>query len=72
MGLQRPRTEKRPDKLWERIGRPERKTATASVSIIKIDLQTDESGEKALSITWQKHSVPGSYVDHPRVFIAAQ
>ena len=34
----------------------------------QIDLQTGVSGEKALSITWQKHSVPGSYVDLPRVY----
>ena len=31
-------------------------------------MQTDESGEKALSITWQKHSVPGSCVDLPGVY----
>ena len=31
-------------------------------------MQTDDSGEKALSITWQKHSVPGSFVDLPGVY----
>ena len=30
--------------------------------------QTDDSGEKPLSITWQKHLVPGSYVDLPGVY----
>ena len=34
----------------------------------QIDLQTDDSGEKALSITWQKHIVEGSYVDLPGVY----
>src|SRR5450631_423232 len=37
-------------------------------NIYQIDLQTDDSSEKALSITWQKHSVPGSYVDLPGVY----
>ncbi|HSN93598.1 MAG TPA: hypothetical protein VLR89_00890 [Anaerolineaceae bacterium] len=30
--------------------------------------QTDDSGEKPLSITWQKHLAPGSYVDLPGVY----
>jgi len=66
-GLQRPRTEKRPDKLWERIGRLKEKQHGIGQHY-QIDLQTDDSGEKALSITWQKHRVPGSYVDLPGVY----
>ena len=66
-GLQRPRTEKRPDKLWERIGRLKEKQHGIGQHY-QIDLQTDDSGEKALSITWQKHLVPGSYVDLPSVY----
>ena len=66
-GLQRPRTEKRPDKLWERIGRLKEKQHGIGQHY-QIDLQTDDSGEKALSITWQKHIVPGSYVDLPGVY----
>jgi transposase len=31
-------------------------------------LQTDDRGEKAVSITWQKHIVEGSYVDLPGVY----
>jgi hypothetical protein len=46
-GLQRPRTEKRPDKLWERIGRLKEKQHGIGQHY-QIDLQTDESGEKAL------------------------
>ena len=66
-GLQRPRTEKRPDKLWERIGRLKQKQHGIGQHF-QVDLQTDDSGEKAVSITWQKHSVPGSYVDLPGVY----
>ena len=66
-GLQRPRTEKRPAKVWERIGRLKEKQHGISQHY-QIDLQTDDSGEKAVSITWQKHSVLGSYVDLPGVY----
>jgi transposase len=66
-GLQRPRTEKRPDKLWERIGRLKEKQHGIGPHY-QIELQTDDSGEKAVSITWQKHLVPGSYVDLPGVY----
>jgi hypothetical protein len=66
-GLQRPRTEKRPAKVWERIGRLKEKQHGIGQHY-QIDLQTDDSGEKALSITWQKHRVPGSYIDLPGVY----
>jgi len=66
-GLQSPRTEKQPDKLWERIGRLKEKHHGIGQHY-QIDLQTDDSGEKALSITWQKHLVPGSYADLPGVY----
>jgi len=66
-GLQRPRTEKRPDKLWERIGRLKEKQHGIGQHY-QIDLQTDDSGEKALSITWQKQIVQGSSIDLPGVY----
>jgi len=66
-GLQRPRTEKHPDKLWERIGRLKEKHHGMGQHY-QIDLQTDDSGEKALSITWKKHIVQGSYIDLPGVY----
>jgi transposase len=66
-GLQRPRTEKRPAKVWERIGRLKEKQHGIGQHY-QIDLQTDDSGEKAASITWQKLRVPGSYVDLPGVY----
>ena len=66
-GLQRPRTEKRPAKVWERIGRLKEKQHGIGQHY-QIDVQTDDSGEKALSITWQKHRVPGSFIDLPGVY----
>ena len=66
-GLQRPRTEKCPDKLWERIGRLKEKHHGIGQHY-QIDLQTDESGEKAMSLTWKKQIIPGSYVSLPGVY----
>ena len=69
-GLQRPRTEKHPDKLWERIGRLKEKHHGIGQHY-QIDLQTDDSGEKAVSITWQKHLVPGSLISRVSIACAA-
>jgi transposase len=66
-GLQRPRTEKRTDKIWERIGRLKQKQHGIGQHY-EINVQTDDSGEKAVSITWQKQPVQGSYVDLPGVY----
>jgi transposase len=66
-GLQRPRTEKHPDRIWERIGRLKEKQHGIG-QYYQIDLQTDASGERALSITWQKQAIQGSYVDLPGVY----
>ena len=53
--------------MWERIGRLKEKQHGIGQHY-QIDLQTDDSGEKAVSITWQKHLAPGSYVDLPGVY----
>jgi transposase len=66
-GLQRPRTEKSPDKLWERIGRLKEKQRGIGQHY-QINLQTDGSGEKATGITWEKQIVPGTYVSLPGVY----
>ena len=66
-GLQRPRTDKSPTKLWERIGRLKEKQHGIGQHY-QIELQTDESGEKVTGITWQKQVVPGSYVNLPGVY----
>ena len=58
-GLQRPRTEKNPNKLSERIGRLKGKHHGIGQHY-HIELQTDESGEKVISLTWQKQVVAGS------------
>jgi transposase len=66
-GLKRPRTEKRIDKLWERIGRLKEKHHGIGQHY-QIDLQADECGDKAISLTWRQQIVSGTYVDQPGVY----
>lgn len=66
-GLQRPRTEKRIDKLWERIGRLKEKHHGIGQHYV-IELQADESGEKAIALTWMRQPVAGSIATHPGVY----
>ena len=53
--------------LWEWIGSLKEKQHGIGQHY-QIDLQTDETGEKAPSITWQKHIVEGSYVELQGVY----
>jgi transposase len=66
-GLQRPRTEKNPNKLSERIGRLKEKHHGIGQHY-QIELQTDESGEKVTSLTWKKQVVTGSSANLPGVY----
>jgi len=66
-GLQRPRTEKNPHKIHERIGRLKEKHHGIGQHY-HIEVQTDESDEKATSLTWQKLVVAGSSANLPGVY----
>ena len=66
-GLQRPRTEKHPDKLWQRIGRLKEKHNGIGQHY-QIDLQLDDSGEKAIGLTWIRQPVTGTMLTHPGVY----
>lgn len=66
-GLARPRTTKRIDKLWERIGRLKEKSRGVGQHY-RIELIPDESGEKALAIRWERQPVDGSSLTHPGVY----
>jgi hypothetical protein len=66
-GLQRPRTEKKPDKIWERIGRLKEKYNGIGQHYT-ISLQLDESGEKAIGLTWSKNPIAGTMLTHPGVY----
>jgi transposase len=66
-GLQCPRTEKHPDKLWQRIGRLKEKHNGIGQHY-QIDLQLDDSGEKAIGLTWSRQPVTGTMLTHPGVY----
>lgn len=66
-GLSRPRTTKQVDKLWERIGRLKEKSHGIGQHY-QVDVITDESGEKATEIRWQRKPVEGSQLTDPGVY----
>ena len=69
-GLHKPRSEKRVDKLLERIGRLKEKSRGASqhytVSLVGDDLDT--KGKRATALTWVKNPVAGTMATHPGVY----
>jgi transposase len=66
-GLARPRTTKRIDKLWERIGRLKEKSHGAGQHD-HIELIPAASGEKAQAIRWQRRPIDGTMETHPGVY----
>ena len=66
-GLQKPRGEKRQDKLMERIGRLKQKSHGASQHYT-IELATDDCGKTVTAITWKKVLVEGTMATHPGVY----
>ena len=66
-GLDKPRTTKRIDKLWERIGRLKEKSRGIGQHYA-IDLVADEQGDKAVALHYQRQPVAGSQLTHPGVY----
>ena len=66
-GLQKPRTEKRYDKLLERIGRLKEKSHGASRHYT-VSLVRDKSGKKVTALNWEKSVVAGTMATHPGVY----
>ena len=66
-GLGKPRTEKRHDKLSEKIGRLKELSHGISRHY-KITLTADETGKQATSLTYEKKAVAGSMMTHPGVY----
>jgi len=69
-GLNKPRSEKRYDKLLERIGRLKEKSRGASqhytVSLVGED--AEKKGKRATALTWVKNPVGGTMATHPGVY----
>ena len=66
-GLSRPRTHKKLERIWQRIGR----LVAASGGVgqhYQIEVQADASGKKAVAITWEQQPVAGSKLTDPGVY----
>ena len=66
-GLARPRTEKRASKLRERIGRIKAKSRGIAQHY-RVELDTDDTGERATAIRFTRAPVEGSMMTHPGVY----
>jgi transposase len=66
-GLTKPRGERRLEKLWEKIGRLKERSHGIGQHYT-ITLTPDESGIKAVALTWEKTPVPGTLLTHPGVY----
>lgn len=68
-GLQKPRGEKRHQKIMERIGRLKQKSRGASQHY-QIELLTDASGKQVMvtQLSWTKVAVDGTMATHPGVY----
>ena len=76
-GLSRPRTQKRIDKIWQRIGRLKEKSRGVAQHY-DIDVTSSEDGTQARAINWRRQledcascrslSVNGSMLTHPGVY----
>lgn len=66
-GLSRPRTTKRIDKLWERIGRLKEKSHGAGQHY-QIEIVAEASGQQAQAIRWTRQPIDGSMDTHPGVY----
>lgn len=66
-GLSKPRTHKKLDRIWERIGRLKARSHGIAQHY-HIEVIPDARGEKATAITWQRQPVSGSKLTHPGVY----
>ena len=66
-GLSKPRCEKKVVKLWERIGRLKAKSHGMGQHY-HIEIQADDSGEKAVAITWEQRPVADTLLTDPGVY----
>ena len=66
-GLSKPRTQKRLDKVWQRIGRLKEKSRGITQHY-DIELDTDEAGKRATAVRFTRCALPGSMMTHPSVY----
>ena len=66
-GLSRPRTQKKPDKIWQRIGRLREKSRGVGQHY-EIEVEVDETGKRAVAVRWRKKPLAGTMLTHPGVY----
>ena len=66
-GLSRPRTHKKLETIWKRIGRL-KATSSGAGQHYHIEVDADQSGKKATAIRWEQRPVAGSKLTHPGVY----
>lgn len=66
-GLSRPRTHKKIETIWKRIGRLKANSSGAGQHY-HIEVVGDEEGKNATAIRWEQRPVAGSKLTHPGVY----
>ena len=66
-GLSRPRTHKKLETIWKRIGRL-KATSSGAGQHYHIEVDADQSGKKATAVRWEQRPVAGSKLTHPGVY----
>ena len=66
-GLSKPRSTKRLEKVWQRIGRLREKYPKASAHY-QIQVEADGKGNKAVAVSWERQPAGNSIATHPGVY----
>ena len=66
-GLSKPRSTKRLEKVWQRIGRLREKYPKASTHY-QIQVEADGKGNKAVAVSWERQPAGNSIATHPGVY----
>ena len=66
-GLSKPRSMKRLEKVWQRIGRLREKYPKASAHY-QIQVEADGKGNKAVAVSWERQPAGNSIATHPGVY----
>ena len=66
-GLARPRAHKRLAQVWQRIGRLKARHSRVAAHY-QIAVTADETGQKAVAVTWTRRPQDGSMATHPGVY----
>ena len=66
-GLSRPRTQKRVEKVWQRIGRLKAQSRGVAQHY-DVELDTDKTGERATAVRFTRRPVGATMMTHPGVY----